>query len=444
MTDRRLWVVTECYPRPQAPRHCAFVHRQTVALAHAGWDVRVLRPNGWYPPVVWRLAPAWRSARAVSLPPGFTLDDVAIEDLVYQNRVPSRLCRPTDAGSRITRALVARLTAAGARPGRDVLLVHFALPYGPVVRRAAAACGLPYAIYLRGDDVWILPHAHGARRMSAFVEVVRDADLVLSVSAELLDEACRLAGGRLPLAAVVPNGIDLHRFRPPCPAERDAIRTALGMAPGDLVVVSVGDAIVRKGWIELLEALGGVSVPRRPVLLVVRGPGPRTVDIEAEAARRAPGLRLVVLDDQPADRVAEAYRAADVFSLLSHWEGVSNAVLEALASGLPVVTTALGGHTEIVTDGVEGVLVRVKSIEAPRAALDALLADADVRVAMGRAARARAERIGDAGKAGRRLAGILGGLLDGRVDADQLAESPYGEPTPGSRRAAAAPARTGV
>src|SRR5262249_49022256 len=119
----RVWVVSECYPRPSAPLHCLFVHHQLAGLAAAGWDVRGLRPNGWFPPFVWRVAPAWRRARQASIPSAWRPDGVWVRDLRYQNRVPSRLCRPTDARSRTAIALrdLLRREAFGA----GVLLSEF-------------------------------------------------------------------------------------------------------------------------------------------------------------------------------------------------------------------------------------------------------------------------------------------------------------------------------
>jgi glycosyltransferase involved in cell wall biosynthesis len=427
-----LWVLTECYPRPAALHHCAFAHAQMVGTRRAGWDVRVLRPAGGYPPVLWRLARPWREARAEWIPPGWSVDGVPVSALVYQNRLPSRLNRPLDSRSRIARALVERLAAEGARPRRDLLLVHFALPYGPVALDASRRTGIPYAVFLRGDDVWILPHRDGARRMPLFREALGGASLVLGVSQSLIDEARRLVGEPFPPSAVVPNGIALDRFRPPAsPDERARARDRLGAAPDETVLLCVGDALVRKGWLELLDAVGALPPScGRVALVAALANDVDELDLVAEAMRRAPGVRFVVFRGLSPEQLAEAYRGADVFCLPSHWEGLSNALLEAMASGLACVTTGVAGHPEAVTDGADGFLVPPKSVEPLRDALARLLRSPELRREIGLAARRRAEAVGDSRKAGRRLAALLEGARAGAIPCELLSVDPYAPATP--------------
>lgn len=426
--SRRLWVVTECYPRPFSPGHCAFAHRQLAGVRADGWEVHVLVPNGWYPPLLWRAAPAWRDAHARHVPRGWSLDGVRVSDLRFANRVPSRLNRPLDAGARVLEGLLRRLRAAGARPGRDVLMGQFALPYGPVVAAAARELGLPYAIQLRGDDVWVWPNQSEARR-AAFADAVGGAGMVVAVARALLDEAERLCERPLRRAAVVPNGIDLERFAPAPDAEqRAALRESLGVAADEIAIVSVGDAIARKGWRELLDALGslGRDGSRRLVLLAAVAGRDADLDLTAEAARRAPNVRLRLATDVRGSALGELFRAADIFALPSHWEGVSNALLEAMASGLPVVTTNVAGHPEAVTDGEEGFLVPPRESEPLGAALARLCDSPGLRRRCGDAARARAVSIGDSASTGRRLSRLLDDLMHGAATPPELLDvNPY-------------------
>jgi glycosyltransferase involved in cell wall biosynthesis len=94
----------------------------------------------------------------------------------------------------------------------------------------------------------------------------------------------------------------------------------------------------------------------------------------------------------PPAEVREVLQEADVFLLASVSEGISNAALEAMSCGTPVVTTDCGGMCEAVTDGVEGFVVPVRDPEAMAAALERLAREAELRESMGRAARERAER----------------------------------------------------
>jgi glycosyltransferase involved in cell wall biosynthesis len=408
----RAWVVTECYPRPGALHRCAFAHRQLVGLAAAGWDARVLVPNGWHPPVAWRIARAWRTARAGAVPRNWVLDGIAVADLRIQNRVPSRLSRPKSHEERVAVALDRTLARQGVTRTSDVLMAQFALPYGPAVAQVAARRGIPYVVYLRGDDVWIWPHI-SERRMREFVTALRTASLVLATSHALLEEARRLCGGVLPPATALPNGIDLSGFRPPVnDAERTAARTVLGVRAPDVVVLCVAAPIVRKGWMDLLDALQAVAGPDgAPTLLAALASAEPDVDVVREAATRAPAIRVIPLRNVSADQMPSVYRAADVFCLPSHGEGMSNAVLEAMATGLPVITSAVGGHPEIIRSGVDGMLVGARDPASLTEALRSLIANTEMRERLGRAARRRAERIGDSRRAGSLLAGMLDDLL---------------------------------
>ena len=419
-----LHVVTECYPTPRGLHHCAFAHRQLVGVRDSGWNVEVLIPNGWFPVVAWRVAPPWREAKLRSVPAGWDADGIPVRDLSYSNPAPSRLSRRPHT-ERIADALAARLRRR-VTAGRDVLMVQFALPYGEAVRRAAQALGIPYVVHLRGDDVWVWPHrGEGWRR--EFVTTVRGAQLVLGVCAALLDEARRLTGDPLEKSAVVPNGIELGRFHPVRSAdERDARRASLGIDPDDVVVLCVGDLIVRKGWLDLLDALGTLSAATGRLVLVAVAPSPHDeLDLLAEARARAPGVAIRLERGVDRDRLAQLYRAADVFCLASHWEGVANALLEAMATGLPCISTTVAGHPEVITTNVDGILVPPKDVPALRDALARLLGAVGLRDELGRAARARAEDVGDSGRAGKRLARLLDGVRLNAFASQLASVDPY-------------------
>jgi glycosyltransferase involved in cell wall biosynthesis len=326
----------------------------------------------------------------------------------------------------LARALGRELRTREATSGTDILLCEFALPFGVSVCEAAAAHGVPYVVHLRGDDVWVWPQ-ESTERLRSFIATVTGARLVLSVSQSLLDEARRIVGGTLPPSAVVPNGIDLARLRPPASEpERAAARAQFGVRAGELVVLCVADALVRKGWPELIEALGRIAQARGPiVLLALEAREGGELDLADLVARHAPSVRLIRRVGLSGHDLVAAYQAADVFCLASHWEGMSNALLEALAAGLPVVATAVAGHPEVVTDGQEGYLVPLRNVDALTEALVAILESDERRRRMGVAARVRAEGVGDSDRAGHRVASLLRAVVNGEADSTLTHGNPY-------------------
>ena len=149
--------------------------------------------------------------------------------------------------------------------------------------------------------------------------------------------------------AVVYNGLPAGYFRSVDQAERAAARAAFALAPEDYVVLFAGTGWERKGLVYALRALGKLPDQPRPVLLVAgRGhPRPYLRGLPPAACERVRFLG-------PVKDMRALYAAADVFAAPTLYDPFSNACLEALAAGLPVLTTRANGFAEIITPGVHG------------------------------------------------------------------------------------------
>ncbi len=185
------------------------------------------------------------------------------------------------------------------------------------------------------------------------------------------------------------NGVDTARFFP-APA-----RVALSGCPlpmdGAVVVGTVGRLQAVKDQLTLVRAVA-IACRRgaADVRLVIAGDGPLRPEVEAEV--RACGIAdLSWLAGERSD-VPDVMRALDVFALPSRSEGISNTILEAMASGLPVVATDVGGSAELVVPGQTGELVPAEDPERMAEALMRYTADAALRKEHGAAARERVER----------------------------------------------------
>jgi glycosyltransferase involved in cell wall biosynthesis len=255
------------------------------------------------------------------------------------------------------------------------------------------------------------------------VNTLKDAALVLAVSGALLTEARRLSGLELPRAAVLPNGVELDRFRRQSEEVRARAREVLGIPASAFVVLCVAAAIARKGWRELLHAVGQVGDSR--IVVLAASLGPAELDLESERHRYCPANTLVLREGLAAQDLASLYAAADVFCLPTYGEGMSNALLEAMAAELPVITTPVGGHPEAVTSGIEGFFVAPRSIEPLARHLTLLRDDPALRARMGTAARRRVESVGTPADNGRRLARLLDGIVDRSLPPAVKHPNPY-------------------
>ena len=188
----------------------------------------------------------------------------------------------------------------------------------------------------------------------------------------------------------IPTGIDVERFSPGPAAQA---RAALGLDPDGVVIGIVATLRSWKGHRHLFEAFAGLA--DRGARLVVVGDGPQREALEALAGELAIADRVRFTGNQ-AD-VAPWMRAFDVFCLPSYAnEGVPQALMQAMACGLPVITTAVGSIAEIVQDGDTGLMVPPEDPASLRAAIERLLGDGALRARLGKNAHEAAlQRFGE-------------------------------------------------
>ena len=167
-------------------------------------------------------------------------------------------------------------------------------------------------------------------------------------------------------------------------AQREAVRGELGFGPDDVVVGTIANFRAQKGYPDLLAAVRIVA-DRVPQLRVVAvGQGPLEAEIRARHAELGLGDRFRFLGYR--DDALRVLAACDIFTLASLYEGYPVALMEALAVGLPVVATAVGGVPDAVRQGVEGLVVPPSRPDLLAAALEALATDPELRGRMAEAA----------------------------------------------------------
>lgn len=233
----------------------------------------------------------------------------------------------------------------------------------------------------RGPGVAYTPHGWGWLVGGPFAPLYRRverslagrADTIVAVSEADRAAGARALGGRADRLRVIPNGVDTDRFTPKGPAaERKA-------AP---LVVCVGRLSREKGQDLAIDALARLRTPDARLRLV--GDGPERHALEAQAQRLGLGQRLEFIGHaDPSPHL----RAADVVVVPSRWDAQSLCLLESMATGQPVVATAVAG-TEALGEG--GIVVAPEDVDALATAVDDLLGDPDQRRRRGAAGRSTA------------------------------------------------------
>jgi glycosyltransferase involved in cell wall biosynthesis len=194
---------------------------------------------------------------------------------------------------------------------------------------------------------------------------------------------------------VVPYGVDAARFKP-APDARAAVRARLGLAPEAALVFSAGRLVRKKGFEYLIDALPLV-VSASPAHLAIAGRGDLAEELRARARTAGVEHRVHFLGDLPQDQVGTWFAGADAAVVPSvrddsgNVDGLPNTVLEALASGTPLISTPAGGIASVIDDGRTGLIVPERDARALASALGDLLRDPERRAVLGRAGRALAQ-----------------------------------------------------
>jgi glycosyltransferase involved in cell wall biosynthesis len=278
-----------------------------------------------------------------------------------------------------------RLLVAG-----DFDIVHFHLPYTAALGRLVVAT-LPrsrrpvtmYTEHSMWNKVAVLVKALNRST------VRRDRALV-AVSEAAYDA---LPSTLRPRARVVVHGVDLTRSRATAgrrQAIRAKVRAELGLPAGSVLVVTVANLRSEKGYDVLLDAAARLADRGQPVRFAAAGQGSQADELAERHRRLGLGDRFTFLGHR--HDALDLMAAADVFVLASHQEGLPVSLMEAASVGTAIVATAVGGVPQVVTDGVNGLLVPPGDPGALADALERVIADTALREGLGRHAMADSSR----------------------------------------------------
>ena len=278
-----------------------------------------------------------------------------------------------------------------AREGISLIHSYFGWPRGFGGQLAAAATGVPLIAGVRGSDVNTIAELdYGARLNPSFDRAMRRllerADRTIFVSDFLKRQGLAL-GARAEAAQVVMKGVRLNHFT--VNVDRHAARQSVGAGSAPMIL-AVGGLVRIKGLHHVLEALAMVKAAGRPFSFVVCGEGVEREALLGQANALGLGDCTTLAGKVARDRIASYFAAADLFVHGALIEASGNVLLEAMASGLPIVCTDAGGPAEYVKNGTTGSVVPVADPAAMAGRIIALLDDPGLRRTYGENGRARA------------------------------------------------------
>ena len=346
----RVLFVSNLYPNPRQPTRGIF-NRQTVRALSEHLDVRVLAAVPWYP-----------LSRAMNGIPERTDDDGVPVRFVRAFYTPFVLRNRH--GKFFRNAIRSAVLDIRKSFPFDLLYGSWVYPDGYGVTLLARELGLPCVLHALGSDIHI--YLEHPRRRKKVVAALSAADHVVCVSDYIRSS---VAGTGVPASklSVVYDGVDGELFKP---ADAERARRKLGLAVRGRIILYVGNLTRIKGPGVLVEALSGLEASSdEPVHLVMVGQGPLAGALRAQVGRLGLHDRVTFAGARPHEEIPDWMSAADVLCLSSLDEGLPNVVLEALASGRPVVASDVGGLSEVIHSDALGLLVPPGN---PKALADAL------------------------------------------------------------------------
>lgn len=356
------------YPSSVRPGHGIFVETRLRELLKTGEvDTRVVAPVPWFPFSGKRFGEYGRFA---ATPESEQWNGITVHHPRYlllpkigMNMAPQALAK----GAMPT---IRKLIANGF--DFDLIDAHYYYPDGVAAGIIARALGKPFVVTARGTDINLIPNYNEPRRL--ILETAAQANASIGVCNALMEKLSGLGAAREKLE-VFRNGVDLERFRPEPMKEA---RRHLGLT-GRQIILSVGNLVELKGHAIAISAM--TALPEDTTLLIV-GKGPLESELKNLAKRLHVSSRVIFAGSIPNTELRWWYSAADVLVLCSSREGWANVLLEAMACGTPVISTAVGGTPEIVTSPQVGRLMQTRDSTALVEALHKLMEEAPNRAAV--------------------------------------------------------------
>ena len=309
-------------------------------------------------------------------------------------------------------AMRAAILREHARQPFDILHAQYGYPCGWAVLEASREAGVPNVVSIQGGDGHWVGSCCETHRL-AMVRVLDHAGAVLIGCRSFAEEVSHRLGTDPARFTIVPGAVDVGRFTP-------GDRT-----PGPVpVLLYHGRVDARKGVLDMLDALAPLAAEGVPFDLLVSGIGPSYDETAARIGQLGLGGHARMTGYVDYADVPEVYRRADIFVSPTYAEGFSNTILEAMASGLAVVSCRSVGVVDCIRDGENGVLTEPGDVPALTGALRHMLTDAAERGRLAAASLEECRRVYSWSAVGRQIMDVYARLAGSTPDCDWPLELP--------------------
>ncbi len=375
----RILAITHNFPNEGNRNHGIFAARQLLEMKNQGADITVLVPLVWCPGFLrnfkrWRIYNhnwkcEYKSIKALSIP---------------YLRLPGRWFYPW-AGRSVFHAIRNKAVELHKENPFDVIYARFFFPDGYAALRLSRVMGIPVVAVGAGDDVNVDPHFSKIVYRD-FVKQAKELDGIIASGHRVADNIDAVSNKRaLPVHGVV----DLQTFAPI--SDKSHLRQELGLPPDKFVILYAGTYKATKGLYELIDAVERISKEVPNIVLKICGYGRQESRMRSVIKQKALENVIDIVGLVDPSEMHKWMQSADMFVLPSYEEGMPNAVMEAMACGLPVVASSVGGLPEDIGDCEGAILVQPRSVDALEQGMLKVIENEQLRARMEAAARKRAE-----------------------------------------------------
>jgi glycosyltransferase involved in cell wall biosynthesis len=397
----KILAISHLFPNLKETRYGIFVARQLSEISRLGAEITVIVPRVWSPGLL-RHFDRWKNFdHKCPLCRFEGIDALSVPYLRLHGNFYNRWSGLAAFGAMKNKALELHKSKKF-----DVIYATDFFPDGDAAARLAQYLKIPAACLSIGVDVNITAHSSNIIHRH-FVRTVKALDGTLACGQSVADEI-KTVTGKSPLC--VYGVLDLEEFSPI--PDKTPARKALGLPLDKTIALYAGYLTKRKGVYELLEAIHRAKKECPDILLILCGAGPEEKMLRRLIQDKGIERTVHMVGEVEPDQMNKWMQASDIFVLASHTEGMPNVVTEAMACGLPVVATAVGGLPGAIGDCDGAVLVPHENINELEKVIVKMISDNKLRAKMGIASRKRAEEQFEGKRNASLILDYLGKIVD--------------------------------
>jgi glycogen synthase len=315
--------------------------------------------------------------------------------------------RPADFEADLAAMIEAAEVEHAVRPF-DLVHAQYGYPCGLAALEVSRRLGIPNVVSIQGGDGhWVGTCCTTHKK--AMLAVLGHAGSLIIGSRSFAEEVRDHHGTDLDRFVIVPGATDTERFHPR--PDRD-----IGRLSAEPILLYHGRVDHRKGVMELIDAFHHLRSTGRKLLLMVSGIGPDVEAVRSRVAELGLGDAVEMTGHADYSAAAEVYRRGDIFVSPTYSEGFSNTILEAMASGLPIVSTNAVGVVDCLTDGSNALLVEPRDVDGLTGAIARMLDDEPLRRRLAHQSLEEVRSLYSWHAVGRRIQGIYRDLQGTRPD----------------------------